>query len=426
MSQNNPNNQHLIRIFLSYTRADQVQVQQLYKRLQAEGFEPWMDTEDLLPGQKFEYHIAKAIRSSDFFFACLSHNSVNRRGVIQKEISEALDVLQEKLDEDIYLIPVRLEACEVPERLRPFHWADLHDANGFAKLLRALRNEIEKQHIEPPHAAEGQVKSIDADNSLKEWIEPITGMEFVWIPPGRFMMDATEADQMFIGFKQGRELPRREVQIHAGFWLGKYVVTQAQWLQIMGNNPSYFNEKVVGTKWGQYPVEQVSWNDCQEFLSRLRSITEASSSRSSSGVEMTFRLPSEAEGEYACRSGSEGLFYFGDEAERLHEYAWYDKNSGRKTHPVGQLQPNAWGLYGMHGNVWEWCADDWHDNYEQAPEDGSPWKDKDEENTKILRGGSWLSPSRWLRSADRIGSGRNYRYDGGGFRMMCGVAWILS
>ena len=423
MNQNTTQKQARIRIFLSYTRADEVLVKELYQRLQAEGFEPWMDTEDLLPGQEFEYHIPKAIRASDFFFVCLTRNSVNRRGFLQKEILEALDVWKEKLRGDIYLIPVRLEDCEVPERLQPFLWADLFDANGFAKLLRALRKQIETQQRESPPAAEGQVKSISTENGSKEWTEPATGMEFVWIPPGRFWMGQSEVDKKYLIQEIGEErykelyldeLPRHAVQIQTGFWLGKHPVTQAQWLKVMGKNPSHFNENRVGAEWGQHPVEQVSWNACQAFLRKLNAQASTSppaplqrrgetpSPSGRAGAGSIFRLPSEAEWEYACRAGSEGLFCFGNDIEQLQDYAWYgeDWNKG-STHPVGVLQPNAWGLYDMHGNVWEWCADNWHGNYEHAPEDGGIWENKGEENRRLLRGGSWYIHPHVCRCAVR-------------------------
>ena len=116
-----------------------------------------------------------------------------------------------------------------------------------------------------------------------------------------------------------------------------------------------------------------------------------------------YRLPSEAEWEYACRAGSETEFCFGDDAKRLGEFAWYSENSESKTHPVGEKKPNAWGLYDMHGNVWEWVEDDWHDSYEGAPDDGSAWIDKPRGSDRVVRGGSWGDVARYCRSAVRSG-----------------------
>lgn len=122
------------RIFLSYARKDVAEVNALYDQLKRMGFSPWQDHKDILPGQKWLDAIFKAIRESPFFLACLSNNSVNKRGVIQREVNEALDILREKLSEDIYLIPVRLEECPVPEELTKFQWVDLFEHDGFDKL----------------------------------------------------------------------------------------------------------------------------------------------------------------------------------------------------------------------------------------------------------------------------------------------------
>jgi formylglycine-generating enzyme required for sulfatase activity len=122
------------------------------------------------------------------------------------------------------------------------------------------------------------------------------------------------------------------------FKIGKYPITQEQYQEVMGNNPSYFMHKP------QNPVENVSWNDAQAFCEKLSQLTGKN-----------YRLPTNSEWEYACRAGTETLFSFGNDFDQLKDYAWYEDNSGLITHPVGQKLPNNWGLYDMHGNVWEWC-----------------------------------------------------------------------
>jgi len=134
-------------IFLSYAREDEEKVERLYQKLSDAGFKPWMDKKDLLPGEKWELTIQRAIQCSDFFLACLSENSVNKRGVIQKEIKYALDTWKELLDSDIYLIPVRLEDCEVPESLRDFQWVDPFEAGGWTRLVKAIQVGMERRGI---------------------------------------------------------------------------------------------------------------------------------------------------------------------------------------------------------------------------------------------------------------------------------------
>ena len=192
-----------------------------------------------------------------------------------------------------------------------------------------------------------------------------------------------------------------------GFWIGKYEVTQAQWEAIMGNTPSYF-------KGADYPVESVSWNDAQEFLRKLNA-TPSQSPLNQGGQRGVFRLPSEAEWEYAARTGTQTAYSFGDEPSQLNNYAWHSANSGGKTHSVGQKQPNKFGLYDMHGNVWEWVADTYHKNYKGAPKDGSAWVSGG--SFRVLRGGSWNFAPRHVRSADRNYNDPALRYGYIGFRV---------
>lgn len=162
-------------------------------------------------------------------------------------------------------------------------------------------------------------------------------------------------------------------------------VTHALWKEVIGFNPSRF-------KGDDLPVEMVSWNGCQDFIKKLNELDK----------EYIYRLPTEAEWEYCCRAGSTTEYCFGDDESDLKDYAWYRDNSEQKTHPVGQKKPNAWGLYDMHGNVWEWCED----KYDRA---GS---------YRVLRGGSWGSSPVFLRSAFRISGEPGYRSGHVGFRLL--------
>ena len=233
-------------------------------------------------------------------------------------------------------------------------------------------------------------------------------LDMVQIPGGSFMMGSPASEK---GRTQS-ESPQHQVNV-PGFSMGKFVVTQEQYQQIMGNNPSRFS----GAK---RPVEKVSWNDAVEFCQKLSQQT---------GRE--YRLPSEAEWEYACRGGTTTPFHFGetittDLANYNGTYTYASEPKGKylqKTTDVGSFPPNAFGLYDMHGNVWEWCQDDWHNNYIDAPKDGSGWTSRSG-NTKVVRGGSWFNVPRNCRSASRNLNVRvvrgNVSYDIG-FRVVCVV-----
>ena len=230
-------------------------------------------------------------------------------------------------------------------------------------------------------------------------------LEMVSLPAGQFLMGSPDSDPD----ARDNEKPPHQVQVN-GFAIGKYPVTQAQYEAVMGTNPSRFQNNP------QNPVEKVSWNDAQAFCRKLSQITGK-----------TYRLPTEAEWEYACRAGTTTRFYFGDDANQLGDYAWYYGNSQGTTHPVGQKKPNAWGLYDMSGNVWEWCEDDWYDNYIGAPTDGSAWITNNNDNDydyRIPRGGSWYNIPNLCRSAFR---NYNYRrlFFNVGFRVVCGAGRTL-
>ena len=203
-------------------------------------------------------------------------------------------------------------------------------------------------------------------------------MEMVLVPAGEFTMgdDKLGADWV---------KPVHRVKITKPFWLGKYEVTQEQWEAVMGDNPGYL-------KVPECPVTQVSWDDCQMFFDILNAET--------GGQGDKFVLPTDAQWEYACRAGSASKFCFGDDEDQLGEYAWYDKNSGNKPHPVGQKKPNAFGLYDMHGNASEWCAD-WFgsDYYAFSPTDDP--KGPATGSRRVFRGASWGNQAFLCRSAVR-------------------------
>jgi formylglycine-generating enzyme required for sulfatase activity len=230
--------------------------------------------------------------------------------------------------------------------------------------------------------------------------------ELIPIPAGEFLMGS---ENRF--FAEG---PVHRVTLTREFLLGKYPVTQLQWQAVMGNNPSTFRDSP------NHPVDSVSWDLAVEFCHRLSGLTRC-----------RVRLPSEAEWEYACRAGSKTEFFFGswppfvdDHAipwevrQGLCEYAWFDLNSDDRTHPVGSLRPNPWGLHDLLGNVWEWCADAWHGSYVGAPSDGGPWMENDERQPRrCLRGGAWDMNAFRCRSCYRSDDHRALATSRFGFRV---------
>jgi formylglycine-generating enzyme required for sulfatase activity len=228
-------------------------------------------------------------------------------------------------------------------------------------------------------------------------------LDMVWIPAGSFQMGRYPGEQD----SNTNEDPQHMVTIASAFWMAKYPVTQAQWVAVMGSNPSYFKPPTYSEDTIR-PVEQVSWNNVQTFITALNTATGR-----------TFRLPSEAEWEYACRAGIATRFYWGDDAtySQIGTYAWYSGNAGSQTHAVGGKASNAWGLYDMSGNVLEWCEDDWHSSYTGAPTGGSAWVDSPRGSTRVLRGGSGFSNGGFCRSAARTNLGPSGSGAAYGFRL---------
>jgi formylglycine-generating enzyme required for sulfatase activity len=473
-----------IQIFLAHASEDKPAVLALYNRLKQVGYKPWLDKKDLIAGQIWRDEIPKAIKASQIFLACLSAKSANKQGYIQRELRIALDILGEMLPGTIFFIPMRLEECEIPDlrlaqvglNLRDIHRLDYWEEDGFEQLERAITYQFKLEPEEPiqpvivpeepkqpvivPEEPKQPVivtqplsvfnfeivevnakgEQIKKESKQSQYFSQDLGnditLEMVAILGGTFTMGSPAGE----GYDYGE--PQHQVTVPP-FFMGKYPITQAQWQAIasradlkvkqdLESNPAYFKDRPDSDR---RPVEQVSWYDAIEFCARLSKLTVRE-----------YRLPSEAEWEYACRAGTTTPFYFGETITgELANYnasnTYADEPEGEyrgQTTPVGQFPPNAFGLYDMHGNVWEWCLDPWHDSYQGKTRTDSEVWDKEQsaeqylldknnviqllsdKRMRVLRGGSWDFDPRYCRCADR---GRNYpvyRISYGiGFRVVC-------
>jgi formylglycine-generating enzyme required for sulfatase activity len=236
-------------------------------------------------------------------------------------------------------------------------------------------------------------------------------LPLVRIPAGEFVMGSPDAEPE----RFSDEGPQHRVRLRE-FWLGQTPITQAQWRAVMGTNPSRFTDQPDSD---QRPVEQMSWREAMAFCRQLADRTGR-----------VYTLPSEAQWEYACRAGTTSPFAFGESiTPELANYDGHTTYAGspegvyrKQTTAVGAFPANAWGLHDMHGNVWEWCLDHWHNSYASAPGDGSAWVDSEDENNaihRLLRGGSWYGNPWYCRSADRSRSEPDYAFNYIGFRVVC-------
>ena len=265
--------------------------------------------------------------------------------------------------------------------------------NQIDTLERATKEEAARK--EEARKAEAKRKEVEATKRAGAVVKNSVGIELVYVPPGSFMMGSETGES--------DEKPVHRVSIGNGFYMGKYEITQAEWQAVMGNNPSFFKGC------DNCPVEQVSRDDAIAFIARLNAQNDG----------FTYRLPTEAEWEYACRAGTTTDFAFGDSINSAQ--ANFDGNFPygkaakgvyrKKTTPVGSFQPNAFGLYDMHGNVWEWCQDEYHDNYNGAPTDGSAWMSDRPRVFWLSRGGDWYYHGRNVRSANRQFNGVEHSRD---------------
>ncbi|MDA1138447.1 MAG: formylglycine-generating enzyme family protein [Planctomycetota bacterium] len=237
----------------------------------------------------------------------------------------------------------------------------------------------------------------------------VTGMHLVFIPAGEFMMGSPKNEK-----DRAKDETQHRVTVTKPFYMGKYEVTQAEWKQVTGKEP--WKGQTYAKENSRHAATEISWQDCQEFLGKA-------------GSEL--RLPTEAEWEYACRAGTTTAYSFGDGSSKLGDYGWFSENASAKgersenasakgeryAHPVGQKKPNAWGLYDMHGNVWEWCSD-WFGDYSSRTDTDPTGAQSG--SYRVHRGGSWCSDARSCRSAirGRLIPGYWFNNVGLGFRLV--------
>lgn len=375
-------------------------------------------------GDEWEKTIDKKLHAADIILLLISVDFLASDYCFGKEMQDALRLHAQGKTK---VLPIILGACTwklspiahievLPHKGKHVKsYADIDEAlheviEKIAEVAqeikeKRLREERERQaELERQRLAEEKRKQEEAERKEQERLAALARQRaaeekrkreladsiaslMVKIPAGTFMM----GDKEWIDSQ-----PIHQVHIKA-FEMCKYPVTQKLWQQVMGTNPSYF-------KGEDLPVENVSWEDTQLFLEKLKAQTGK-----------VYRLSSEAEWEYAARGG-QNFLYAG--SNNIEEVAWYEENSGNTTHPVGNKKPNGYGLYDMSGNVWEWCEDTWHDSYNDAPTDSSAWTNI-KNSYRVLRGGSWYTYTRSCRVSirfyDRLGN-RDYKF---GFRLVC-------
>jgi formylglycine-generating enzyme required for sulfatase activity len=382
-------------VFLSHVRDDAERVERLAAALEARSIETWLDRHQIKPGQRWQKAIEDAIRSGAFFVACFSQAYAERtRSYMNEELLLAIEEVRLRPEEATWFIPIRLDDCEIPDRrigpelnIRSFQWLDMFPdwERSVERLAEAIKPSSTPDHLLETFAV---FRDIDA-----LWCP-----ELVAIPPGNFMMGSPENEDG----RNDNEGPQHEVTFAEHFAVGRYPVTfeeydrfaEAAWRQLPRDE---------GWGRGRRPTINVFWDDANAYVRWL-----------SEETGQPFHLLSEAEWEYVCRAGTTTRYWWGD-SDPTSEQANFGRNVG-KTTEVGAYLPNPWGLYDMHGNVWEWVEDCWHDSYEGAPLHGSAWK-SGAGGSRIVRGGSWSGVPEDLRSAGRGRSKSGGRDLSVGFRV---------
>lgn len=336
------------RIFLSHSSDDKEAVRRLAEDLKRTGLEVWLDEWEIQVGDFITQKIHEGLQTTNYLAVWLTRQAVES-GWVQREWQSKYGA--EIASRSTIILPLLAEDCELPPLLADKRYADfrLDYRQGLIDLLKVV--------------------------GLQSW-ENKLGMKFALIMPGAFLMGSEDGEE--------NERPVHQVTINRPFYMGIYVVTQGQWKAVMDTEPWKGDPHVQ--EGNDYPAVNVSWYDAQDFLTRLGAIDD----------QNAYYLPTEEEWEYSARAGTTTKFSFGDDERDLRLYGWYRDMTQRGeeyAHPVGSKKPNSWGLYDMHGNVWEWMDNWYYGSYAASP--------KLNPIEKVLRGGGWDYPAYGARSAFR-------------------------
>ena len=450
-------------VFLCHNNKDKPEVEKIRTELRQRGIDSWLDKYDFEPFRPWQDQLEEIIGQIKAAAIFIGSSGVGPWADIEMK-SFLVEFVKRKLRMGLVILPsCQYTFTELEERtpifLRSFHWVDFrqHDPEPLGQLIWGITG---RKPDLPPNKPPGEEKNkspyqlkifqfqtaqISLTSALlgfvkKPEIKRITKnaeyftqnlpdgvtLEMVAIPGGTFIMGSPENEEV----RSSDESPQHEVTVPP-FFMGKYPVTQQQWRVVaalekvnidLKSDPSYFKADGSTSLTNNLPVECVSWNDAQEFCARLSRM-----------ANKTYRLPTEAEWEYACRGGTTTPFYFGETISTdLANYNgnwnwnWTYGQYREKTTEVGIFPANPFGLYDMCGNVWEWCEGGWHKNYINAPIDGSAWTSSS--SKPGLRGGSWYSLPGYCRCASRFNYITDLRYLIGGtlgFRVVCVIGRII-
>jgi formylglycine-generating enzyme required for sulfatase activity len=352
-------------IFISHSSQDAASARRLAEDLKRAGLQVWLDESNITVGDGITDKVQRGVASATYLAVWLTRASV-ASGWVQREWASKYDA--EIASDSTIILPLLAEDCAVPGLLRDKKYADFRSSytNGLADLLQSV--------------------------GVRDWESPF-GMRFKLIIPGAFMMGSPNGEE--------NERPPHQATVNWPFYMGAHTVTQGEWMRFMGTEPWKGMPRV--REGDQFPAVNVNWFDAQAYITRLGDADKDNS----------YYLPTEEEWEYAARAATVTEFSFGDDERDMRFYGWYrdiTQNAEEYPHEVGRKRPNPWGLYDMHGNVWEWVHDWYFGSYSAQP--------KMNPDEKVLKGGAWDYRAYGARSAFRASKLPNRTDATVGFRLI--------